>query len=80
LRIAERTGDEGLVAQLMAIQAVAHFVAGNGVRHDLIERAVAKHQRTGRVPMELRPRVMLSHLLKSSDDLARAWVQREGSR
>jgi DNA-binding CsgD family transcriptional regulator len=72
LRIAGRTGDEGLVAQLMAVQAVAHFVAGNGVRRDLIERALAEPQQAARVPMELRPRVMLSHLLRSSDDLAGA--------
>jgi DNA-binding CsgD family transcriptional regulator len=71
LRIARQVGDEGLTAQLVAIQAIAEFVAGHGVRHDLIERALASRQ-TGRVPMELRPRVTLSHLLKSSDDLTEA--------
>jgi DNA-binding CsgD family transcriptional regulator len=71
LRIAERAGDKGLISQLIAIQAVAEFVAGHGVRHDLIDRALASRQ-TGRVPMELRPRVMLSHLLRSGDDLAGA--------
>ena len=70
--IADRIGDHGLVSQLTAFQAMAEFTAGRGVRHDLIERARDKQPRSGSVPMELRPRVLLSHILRSADDLSGA--------
>jgi len=72
VEIAERTGDEELITQLAAFLAIADFVAGHGVRHDLIERALARHQRTRRAPMELRPRVVVSHVLRSGDELGAA--------
>jgi DNA-binding CsgD family transcriptional regulator len=67
--IADQIGDGGLVAQLMAFQAVGEFVTGHGIRHALIERALERRHQTGRVPMELRPRVLLSHVLRCGDDL-----------
>jgi len=67
--IADRIGNDGLVAQLMAFQAVGEFVAGDGIRHALIERALERRHQTGRVPMELRPRVLVSHVLRCGDDL-----------
>ena len=70
--IADRIGDAGLAAQLTAFQAVDEFVAGRGVRDDLIERALDRRHQAGRVPMEERPRVLVSHVLRSSDDLAGA--------
>jgi DNA-binding CsgD family transcriptional regulator len=70
--IADRIGDDGLAAQLTAFQAVDEFVAGRGVRDDLIERALDRRHQAGRVPMEERPRVLVSHVLRSSDDLAGA--------
>jgi DNA-binding CsgD family transcriptional regulator len=77
--IADLAGDDGLVSQLIAFQAMAEFVAGHGVRHDLIERAVDRRHQAGRVPMEVRPRVLVSHILRCGDDLpgARALLTEE---
>ena len=69
---AARLGDEALMSQILAFQAIAEFVTGRGVRRDLTERALAMRQQAGRVPMELRPRVLVSHVLRCSDDLAGA--------
>jgi DNA-binding NarL/FixJ family response regulator len=69
---AQRIADEALISQLVAFQALAEFVTGHGVRNDLIERALAPKHPAGRVAMELRPRVVISHLLRSADDLAGA--------
>jgi len=70
--IAERLADETLISQLVAFDAVADFVTGHGVRRDLIERALEHRPADGRVAMEMRPRVVLSHVLRSGDDLAGA--------
>jgi DNA-binding NarL/FixJ family response regulator len=70
--IADRIGDDGLAAQLAAYQAVDEFATGLGVRQDLIGRALEARHQAGRVPMEQRPRVLVSHVLRSSDDLAGA--------
>ena len=72
LETAQRLGDQGLIAQLSAFRALADFVMGHGVDRDLIDRAVGAHQQAARVPMELRPRVVASHVLRSGDDLAGA--------
>jgi DNA-binding CsgD family transcriptional regulator len=69
---ATRLGDEGLLSQVLAFQAIAEFVTGHGVRRDLTARALATRQRASRVPMELRPRMLVSHVLRCSDDLAGA--------
>jgi DNA-binding CsgD family transcriptional regulator len=79
--LADRIGEEGLDSQLMAFQAMAEFVGGGGVRHDLIERALNRCDRAGHVPMEVRPRILLSHIRRSADDLrgARALLTEEYS-
>jgi DNA-binding CsgD family transcriptional regulator len=69
---ADRLGDEGLMSQLLAFQALGEFVTGHGVRRDLTQRALDLRQRAARVPMELRPRVLVSHVLRCGDDLAGA--------
>jgi DNA-binding CsgD family transcriptional regulator len=69
---ATRLGDEGLLSQVLAFEAIAEFVTGHGVRRDLTARALATRHRASRVPMELRPRVIVSHVLRCSDDLAGA--------
>jgi DNA-binding CsgD family transcriptional regulator len=69
---AERLGDRGLISQLSAFRALAGFVIGHGIDRDLIDRAVAAPHQAARVPMELRPRVIASHVLRSGDDLAGA--------
>ena len=70
--IADRIGDDGLTSQLMAFQAMAEFATGRGIRHDLIKRALDRCHRARGVPMEVRPRVLLSHILRSGDDLPAA--------
>jgi DNA-binding CsgD family transcriptional regulator len=70
--IAERIGDQPLLSQLAAFAVLHEFVIGNGVRRDLIARALAERPVAQRVEMELRPRVLLSHVLRSADDLAGA--------
>jgi DNA-binding CsgD family transcriptional regulator len=77
--IAARTGDRALMSQLLAFEAMTEFVTGNGVRHDLIEGALADLDPAARVEMEMRPRVVLSHVLRSADDLpgARALLAAE---
>jgi DNA-binding CsgD family transcriptional regulator len=76
--IAAQVGDRALLSQLTAFEALYEFVIGHGVRRDLIARALAERraaQRAAaaqRVEMELRPRVLLSHVLRSADDLAGA--------
>jgi DNA-binding NarL/FixJ family response regulator len=72
LAIADLLGDDGLMSQLMAFQAAGEFATGQGVRHDLIERALGLRHQAGRVPMEVRPRVVISQVLRSSDDLSGA--------
>jgi DNA-binding CsgD family transcriptional regulator len=77
--IAERTGDKALLSQLTAFDAVSAFVTGHGVRRDLIDQALGHWTTAGRLEMELRPRVILSHLLRSADDMpgARALLTAE---
>lgn len=72
---ATRLGDEGLMSQLLAFQAIAEFVTGHGVRRDLTGGALARRRQAARVPMELRPRLLVSHVLRCSDDLAGARAQ-----
>jgi DNA-binding CsgD family transcriptional regulator len=67
--IARRTGDDGLVSQLLTFQVVAEFVTGHGIRCDLIKRALERRHQGVRVPIEMRPRVLCSHVLRSGDDL-----------
>jgi DNA-binding CsgD family transcriptional regulator len=70
--IARGTGDKALISQLLAFEAMTEFVTGNGLRRDLIARALADRDPAVRIEMELRPRVVLSHVLRSADDLAGA--------
>jgi DNA-binding CsgD family transcriptional regulator len=70
--IAERIADKALISQLLAFEAMTEFVTGKGLRRDLIGRALADRDPAVRVEMEMRPRVVLSHVLRSADDLAGA--------
>jgi DNA-binding CsgD family transcriptional regulator len=72
LEIARETGDQALVAQLVALQVLVELCAGNGVRRDLIDAALGQCATGERFAMELRPRVVVSHVLRFSDDLATA--------
>lgn len=75
--ISELTGriaDRALEAQCCAALAVATFAFGDGLRPDLIERALAGPRQSSRLSVDLRPEVAIGHLLHWTDDLGRARV------
>ena len=72
LDLAERSGNRALEAQLLAGQVWTRFLSGEGVRHDLIDRALQSPEAPVRLPMELRPNVVVAHVLNFSGDLDRA--------
>ena len=82
LELAGRKGNKALEAQCCAGLAVATFLLGHGVRPDLIRRALADHEQSSRLSMELRPNVAIGHILHWTDDLdgARLLYQREYAR
>jgi DNA-binding NarL/FixJ family response regulator len=79
LELAERAGDQRLEAQCCAGLAFATFLHGDGLRHDLISRALAGPEQSARLSMELRPNVAIGHILHWTDDLdgARILYQQE---
>ena len=82
LELATRAGDKPLEAQCCAGLAFATFASGNGLRHDLIGRALAGPAQSPRLSMELRPDVAIGHILHWAGDLngARILYQREYAR
>jgi DNA-binding NarL/FixJ family response regulator len=70
--IAQALGDDALIAQSAALQAGVEFVRGHGLRRDLVDTALRECEGTERLAVELRPRVIVSHLLVSVDDPATA--------
>ena len=79
LELAERTADKPLEAQCCAGLAFATFLLGDGLRQDLISRALAGPEQSPRLSMELRPNVAVGHILHWTDDLdgARILYQQE---
>lgn len=79
LELTDRSGDKALEAQCCAGLAFSAFVLGNGLRPDLISRALAGPPQPPRLSMELRPNVAVGHLLHWTDDLdgARVLYERE---
>jgi DNA-binding CsgD family transcriptional regulator len=69
LELTSRTGDKAVEAQCCAGLAFSTFVNGNGLRPDLISRALAGPPQSPRLSMELRPNVAVGHLLHWTDDL-----------
>jgi DNA-binding CsgD family transcriptional regulator len=69
LELAQQAGDRGLIAQMLGVAAVAEFASGNGLRPELVGPALRDATWTAHLPMELRPRVTVSHALQFSDDL-----------
>ena len=67
-------GDKALEAQCCARLAFATFLLGNGLRLDLISRALAGPPQPARLSMELRPSVVVGHILHWTDDLDGARV------
>ena len=74
LELTSRTGDKALEAQCRAGLAFSTFVLGRGVRPDLISRALAGPQQSPRLSMDLRPNVVVGHILHWTDDLDGARV------
>jgi len=72
LKLAGRVADHALEAQCCAGLAVATFAFGDGLRPDLIERALAGPRQSSRLSVDLRPDVAIGHLLHWTDDLDRA--------
>jgi DNA-binding CsgD family transcriptional regulator len=69
LELARQAADRELVAQMLGVVAFAEFASGNGLRPELIRPALRDATWTAHLPMELRPRVTISHALQYSDDL-----------
>jgi DNA-binding CsgD family transcriptional regulator len=78
----EVVGDEALAAQLYAALARMSLIRGEGLRHDLIERALQGPDPAARLAVELRPNVVVGHLLRLVGDLsgARDLYERENAR
>ena len=74
LELADEAGDKALEAQCCAALAFATFRLGNGLRPDLMSRALAGPPQSPRLSMELRPSVVVGHILHWTDDLDGARV------
>ena len=74
LELTGSAGDKALEAQCCAGLALATLMLGNGLRPDLISRALAGPQQSSRLSMDLRPNVVVGHLLHWTDDLDGARV------
>jgi len=82
LELADPAGDQALEAQCCACLAVATFAFGDGVRPDLISRALGGPRQSPRLSMDLRPDVAVGHLLHWTGDLdgARALYEQQYAR
>ena len=82
MELAGRAGDKALEAQCCAGLAFATFALGNGLRPDLISRALAGPRQSPRLSMDLRPNVAVGHLLHWAGDLdgARVLYEQEYAR
>ena len=69
LELVEDVGDKASEAQLCAGMAFATFCGGGGVRDDLVERALSGALQPPLLSVDLRPNVVVGHLLLLSDDL-----------
>lgn len=74
LKLAGQAGDKALEAQGCAVLAFATFALGDGLRPDLISRALAGPAQPPRLSMEVRPNVAVAHILHWTDDLGGARV------
>jgi DNA-binding CsgD family transcriptional regulator len=68
---AERLGDPTLLAEALAVSAIADFLLGRGV-DDRIDRALELEDRDSQVPVHRRPTLIASHLDFYSGRLERA--------
>jgi DNA-binding CsgD family transcriptional regulator len=61
--------NRALEAQCCAVLALATFALGNGLRPDLISRALAGPRQSPRLTMDLRPNLAVGHILHWTGDL-----------
>ncbi len=82
VELVEQSGDAALQARLYAGMAFVRFSRGEGVQRNLIARGLIGSEQPPRLSMELRPRVVIGHVLHLSDDLdsARALYEAEHAR
>ena len=78
----EKAGDEVLGAQLYAALARTSLVHGEGLRPDLFERALGGPDPPIRLSVEMRPKVVIGHILRLVGDLdgARDLYEAENAR
>jgi len=78
----EEAGDEVLAAQLYAALARTSLVHGEGLRRDLFERALRGPDPPVRLSVEMRPNVVIGHILRLVGDLdgARDLYEAENAR
>jgi len=69
LELAEELGDLALQTQACGGLAYVAFQQGEGVRRDLVDRALMDVEQPRHVPFELRPASTIGHLLHWADDL-----------
>ncbi len=68
LALVRAAGDRAREAQICAGLAYGAFFRGEGVRNDLMERALAGPRQSSQLAMELRPRFVIGRLKQLSDD------------
>ena len=74
---AEATGDRALIARTLAGQALTHFLRGDGVQLDLLDRAIKFEDHDADVPSSYLPSAALGYSLLWSDqpDAARPLLE-----
>jgi DNA-binding CsgD family transcriptional regulator len=79
LGYARQAGDQTLVAQASALQALVTFLMGGGVRQDLLDAALTAPAQPPNVPLDQHPALIAGYVLHMSDDLdgARALYDEE---
>jgi DNA-binding CsgD family transcriptional regulator len=72
LRLAERTGDQQLIAETLASSISGDFWAGEGIDHDVIGRGIELEERLPALSVGRSPTSMYAFALKWSGDVERA--------
>jgi DNA-binding CsgD family transcriptional regulator/tetratricopeptide (TPR) repeat protein len=76
--LAEKTGDPGLLAEMLGTQGTMEFFAGEGVQHEVMTRAIELQDRADSTPSYYVPTTQLGNQLFWSDqlDAARPLLER----
>ena len=76
--LAEQTGDPGLLAGVLGTQGIMEFFAGDGVRHEVMARAIELQEHADSTPSYYIPTTQLGNQLFWSDqlDAARPLLER----